>query len=190
MAQGTVTFISGGARSGKSAYAERLLVAQATGRLVYIASGVAFDHEMEERIAKHQHDRKDHAWLTIEQPVDLHQVVPLLQQGDFVLWDCLTTWLTNEMYKGIEDGAPCWKRPDCLDQKRCELLHTIEQIREIAAHLVIVSNEVLDEWPHYDEETEFYRNTIGTTHQQIVQCANAVIEMDHGLPVVWKGDVR
>ncbi|WP_153730332.1 bifunctional adenosylcobinamide kinase/adenosylcobinamide-phosphate guanylyltransferase [Sporosarcina obsidiansis] len=190
MVRATVTFISGGARSGKSAYAEQLLVTQAknAGRLVYIASGVAFDQEMKERIAKHQLDRRLADWQTIEQPVDFQQVLPHLQQGDYVLWDCLTTWLANEMYEGIEEGRPCWQRPGCLEQKQQKLLCTIEQMTEIIDQLVIVSNEVLDEWPYYEEETELYRKTIGALHVRIVECCDVAIEMDYGLPMVWKGD--
>lgn len=188
MVQGTVTFISGGARSGKSAYAERLLTDQSAGRLVYIASGIASDDEMKQRIDKHKEDRRDADWLTIEQPKNLHEALPFLQPGDLVLWDCLTTWLANELYEGYDEGTPCVHRPGCLEQKQKQLLHTIMQMNEVVAHLVIVSNEVLDEWVRYGEETEIYRQTIGTLHQRIVELADQAIEMDHGIPIVWKGE--
>ncbi|ARD48750.1 hypothetical protein SporoP37_11710 [Sporosarcina sp. P37] len=187
MVQGTLTFISGGVRSGKSAYAEHLLVNQAAGRLVYIASGKATDAEMKQRIDKHKEDRRHANWQTIEQPVNLHEVLPLLRSGDLVLWDCLTTWLANELYEGFEEGRPCVHRPGCLEQKQQRLLHTIRQMKEIVSQLVIVSNEVLDEWPQYEEETELYRQTIGRLHQNIVEIADTAIEMDHGIPIVWKG---
>lgn len=187
MVQGTVTFISGGARSGKSTYAEQLLVAQ-TGRLVYIASGVAADSEMKERIAKHQYDRRLSDWHTIEQPVDIHKALPFLQAGDLVLWDCLTTWLANELYEGYETGNPCWQRIGCLEQKTEQLLHTIKQMSEKVTSLVIVSNEVLDDWPEHGLETQLYRKAIGTLHQRLVEQCDVAIEMDHGLPIIWKGD--
>ncbi|PIC57760.1 cobinamide kinase [Sporosarcina sp. P12(2017)] len=188
MVQATITFISGGARSGKSAYAERLLTNQPAGRLVYIASGVAADEEMKQRIDQHKEDRRHANWHTIEQPKNLHKVLPFLKPGDLVLWDCLTTWLANEMYEGYEEGTPCVSRLGCLEQKQGKLLRTIKQMKEIVSHLVIVSNEVLDEWPQYEEETEIYRRTIGRLHQQIVECADRAIEMDHGIPIVWKGE--
>lgn len=188
MVQATVTFISGGARSGKSAYAERLFVSQRTGRLVYIASGVASDPEMKQRIDKHKADRQEANWQTIEQRVNLHEVLPHLKPGDLVLWDCLTTWLANELYEGYEEGTPCVHRRGCLEQKQQDLLHTITEIKQRVAQFVIVSNEVLDEWPHYEEETEIYRRTIGTLHQQIVALADHAIEMDHGIPIIWKGE--
>ncbi|PID21665.1 hypothetical protein CSV61_08150 [Sporosarcina sp. P3] len=186
MVQATLTFVSGGARSGKSAYAERLLTSQTASRLVYIASGVAADEEMKHRIQQHKEDRQQANWHTIEQPKNLHEVLPLLKPGDLVLWDCLTTWLANEMYEGYEEGAPCVQRPGCLEQKQEQLLQTLKQMKEIVSHLVIVSNEVLDEWPHYEKETEIYRQTIGMLHQQLVEFADHAVEMDHGMPIVWK----
>ena len=80
MVRGKLTFISGGVRSGKSAYAEKLLVDEAEkngGRLVYIASGIATDSEMQARIERHQTDRAAHNWTTIEQPVELGRSIAL-----------------------------------------------------------------------------------------------------------------
>ena len=57
---------------------------------------------MSTRIQQHQMDRAGFNWTTIEQPTDLEEVLPLIQQGDLVLWDCLTTWLANELYAGWE----------------------------------------------------------------------------------------
>lgn len=188
MVQATVTFISGGARSGKSSYAERFLTNKTVGRLVYIASGIASDDEMKRRIDQHKQDRRHANWHTIEQPRDLHEVLASLKSGDLVLWDCLTTWLANELYEGYEEGAPCVHRPGCLEAKQKQLLLTIERMKEVVAHLVIVSNEVLDEWPQYAEETKIYCRTIGTLNQQIVKMADNAMEMDHGIPIVWKGD--
>ena len=116
---GKLTFISGGVRSGKSAFAERLLVEGATaaqGRLLYIASGRAVDKEMKRRIERHKLDRAEESWLTIEQPVDLEKVLPFIQQNDFVLWDCLTTWLANELYTEHE-GTYCIRTKGCMERE-------------------------------------------------------------------------
>lgn len=193
MVRGKLTFICGGVRSGKSAYAERILVGEAQenkGRLVYIASGTATDLEMQARIAKHRHDRADENWTTLEQPTQLAGVLPSIQQSDYVLWDCLTTWLANELYAGWEAGAPCIGQPGCMAQKVEQLYVTIETMRKKVAHLVIVSNEVLDELPLHDEETEMYRSWIGQIHQQLVVTADMAIEMDYGVATVWKNERR
>lgn len=188
MVRAAVVFISGGARSGKSAFAEKLITVQKK-QSVYIASGVAFDNEMQERIDKHKEDRIHDNWRTIEQPVNLHEVLPQLQTGDAVLWDCMTTWLANEMYEGFETLA-CWQKAGCLEKKIDRMIETIEQIAETVSLLVIVSNEVLDEWSYYSEETECYRRAIGTAHQRLVQSANIAIEVEGGLAEVWKGDLK
>lgn len=185
---GKLTFISGGVRSGKSAFAERLLVEgaeAAKGRLVYIASGRAVDGEMQRRIEKHKLDRVDENWLTIEQSVDLEKVLPSIQPNDFVLWDCLTTWLANELYTE-QNGTYCIHNIGCMEKKAAQLLGTVAAIREKAAHFVIVSNEVLDEPASIYEETRMYSEWIGQLHQHIVKLADDAIEMDCGLPLYWK----
>ncbi|MGG0671050.1 bifunctional adenosylcobinamide kinase/adenosylcobinamide-phosphate guanylyltransferase [Sporosarcina koreensis] len=185
---GKLTFISGGVRSGKSAFAERMLVEEAAkcgGRLVYIASGRAVDEEMKQRIEKHKLDRGEEDWLTIEQPVDLAGTLPFIQPNDFVLWDCLTTWLANEMYEE-QDGAYCIHMEGCMEKKAARLMGTIDAIREKAAHFVIVSNEVLDEPASPYEETRTYCEWIGKLHQHLVGMSDEAIEMDCGLPLYWK----
>lgn len=187
--EGTLTFISGGVRSGKSAYAEQLVrtdAKQTGGRLVYIASGKATDDEMAQRIARHQTDRADDGWTTIEQPTHLEEVLPKLQPDDHVLWDCVTTWLGNEAFEGWETGTPCILKPECMNQKITTLLDTIERIQNRTNQLVIVSNEVFDEALKTEEITRMYTHTLGTLHQAIVAKADAAIEMDSGLPIVHK----
>ncbi len=189
MVLGKLTFICGGVRSGKSAYAEKCLVDEAQqngGRLVYIASGTSTDLEMQERIFKHRHDRANQYWTTLEQPVQLEGVLPFIQQGDYVLWDCLTTWLANELYMGWELGTPCIKQPGCMEQKAMQLYETLDTMLVEVAHLVIVSNEVLDELPSNEEETNVYSQWIGRIHQKLVAKADTAIEMDYGIVTYWK----
>lgn len=185
-----LTFVSGGVRSGKSSFAERLLVDGALktgGRLVYIASGRAVDEEMQERIERHKADRAGESWLTIEQPVSLHDVLPFIQEGDFVLWDCLTTWLANEMYEEVEHTY-CVHVENCMRDKIERLMETVAAITAKASQFVIVSNEVLDELPSVYEETRMYCEWIGLLHQQLVALADTAIEMDAGMALYWKQD--
>lgn len=189
MVRGKLTFISGGVRSGKSAHAEKILVDDAVtsgNRLVYIASGTATDMEMEKRIIQHQVDRSEFNWTTLEQPTRLEEVIPSIQPGDLVLWDCLTTWLANELYEGWETGTPCIVKAGCIEQKVEELHTTIQKILGTASQLVIVSNEVLDDVPPSNEETEVYRKWIGQIHQQLVARAQTAVEMEYRTPIYWK----
>lgn len=185
---GKLTFISGGVRSGKSAFAEKLLVQgaeAARSRLVYIASGRAVDEEMKQRIEKHKLDRAEEEWLTLEQPTELESALAFIQPNDFVLWDCLTTWLANELYTE-QDGTYCIHKKGCMEMKAARLMETVAAIREKAAHFVIVSNEVLDEPASIYEETQKYCKWIGELHKHLVKLADDAIEMDSGLSLYWK----
>jgi adenosylcobinamide kinase / adenosylcobinamide-phosphate guanylyltransferase len=191
MVRGKLTFISGGVRCGKSSYAEKLLVNGARengGRLVYIASGIATDPEMQARIERHKVDRSNHCWMTLEQPVKLDEVLPSIQPGDYVLWDCMTTWLANELYTGWDSGKPCIGQSGSMEQKETQLYTTIDALVSQAAHLVIVSNEVLDELPSVYAETEIYSKWLGRIHQMLVAKADTAIEMDYGIPITWKNE--
>ena len=92
-----LTLVLGGARSGKSGFAQAQAEAQAAthgGRLVMIVTGQAFDDEMRARIAQHRRDRGE-AWQTVEAPLDLPQALARLYEDDVVVVDCLTLWLSN-----------------------------------------------------------------------------------------------
>lgn len=94
-----ITLVLGGARSGKSAYAQRQAeqAAAGTGRPpLMIATAEAFDDEMRERIDRHRAERGD-AWRTLEAPLDLASAVQGLGADDVVVVDCLTLWLSNQM---------------------------------------------------------------------------------------------
>lgn len=191
MVRGQLTFISGGVRSGKSAYAERLLVNEAhenEGRLVYIATGTQTDAEMAARIDKHQLERSELNWTTFEQPVRLEEVLPFIGQGDLVLWDCVTTWLANELYDGIESGTPCIEQSGCMAAKETRLYAIIDAVLAKGNHLVIVSNEVLNELASSYEEVRIYSKWLGRIHQNLVRQADTAIEMEYGFATTWKGE--
>ena len=176
MAKGEMIFISGGVRSGKSAYAEKLLLDRWASRHVYLASGQAYDSEMEERITRHQKDRENDGWTTIEQPLHMENVLPKLTPGDAVLWDCVTTWLANELYEGWQEGKPCMEESGCMEQKWRNMQNTIGSIRNMAEILIVVSNEVLDDFVR----DETYQRWLGKIHRWIVDEADEAIEMENG----------
>nr|WP_313520413.1 bifunctional adenosylcobinamide kinase/adenosylcobinamide-phosphate guanylyltransferase [Brevundimonas diminuta] len=95
----TLTLVLGGARSGKSSYAQRQAerAAEAAGRPpVFIATAEAFDDEMRDRIARHQAERGQ-GWRQVEAPLDLAEAVRALSAKDVAVVDCLTLWLSNQM---------------------------------------------------------------------------------------------
>ncbi|WP_391207428.1 bifunctional adenosylcobinamide kinase/adenosylcobinamide-phosphate guanylyltransferase [Psychrobacillus sp. L4] len=176
MVRGKLVFITGGVRSGKSSFAEHYLMNEQAKRNVYVASGVAVDGEMKERIKRHQNDRENYPveWVTIEQPRNFEQILPQIQEGDGILWDCVTTWLANELYDN--------------DMEKVEkaLFESIEQLLSKAKVVVIVSNEVLDEPLSKYESVVLYQKWIGRIHQQLVAKAEQAFEMEYGLSQQWK----
>lgn len=185
-------FITGGVRSGKSAYAEQQLRQLAevycAKRLVYVATGVAFDEEMKKRIVRHQLDRRKQQlnWTTIEQPTKFSEVLKSIQLGDVILWDCVTTWLTNEFYEGFESGVSNWQRKELLQKRVDEMKGTVLRLHSLQIPMVIVSNEVLDEPLSKNEEVKLYQQYLGKLHQWFVKHATAAIEMEYGTIHQWK----
>ncbi|NMP23889.1 bifunctional adenosylcobinamide kinase/adenosylcobinamide-phosphate guanylyltransferase [Sulfobacillus sp. DSM 109850] len=171
------SFILGGARSGKSRYAEErasLLAEQTSWPVVYLATGTVTDSEMQIRIAAHQHNRPAH-WTTIEEPVDVAQWLDQRQAPAVVLLDCLSLLLNNWMYAGLTDEAIA-HRSDALGR-------ALEAFRY---GLVVVSNEVGQGIVPEYALARRYRDALGRLNQQVARTAEHVIWMVAGRPV----DVR
>lgn len=190
----SLIFITGGVRSGKSHFAEQTAIQQyqaqpsTTKRLVYLASGIALDREMEKRIDRHQADRQAQAvqWLTVEAPYAISEVFETLKEGDVVLWDCVTTWLTNAFYEGYDRGTPCIDQPGCLEHKLQIVKQAILSLLNKNVTFLVVSNELFDEPPYDSDEVELYRRTLGQWHQWFVAIAQEAYEMNYGIVKRWK----
>ena len=176
MAGNKMIFISGGVRSGKSAWAEKKILNAKARRNIYLASGRAYDNEMAERIEQHREDRAGDGWTTIEQPLHLEAAMPQLQAGDAVLWDCVTTWLANELYAGWETGSPCAVEYGCMEAKWAALQETLQEIQAVSEVLVVVSNEVMDDFIR----DETYQRWLGRIHLWLVAESEEAFEMENG----------
>ncbi|MBI1682947.1 bifunctional adenosylcobinamide kinase/adenosylcobinamide-phosphate guanylyltransferase [Caulobacter hibisci] len=170
----SVTLVLGGARSGKSAHAQRAAEARAaaTGsRPVMIVTAQAFDAEMEERIARHQADRGD-AWTTLEAPFDLVGALRGLPPGAVVVVDCLTLWLTNLMLaeKDLSTAAGA----------------LVEAVSAFDGDLWLVSNEV--GWGVVPDNplARRFRDEAGRLHQALAAAADAVELVVAGLSLRMK----
>ncbi len=168
----TTTFILGGARSGKSRFAENLVITSGLERH-YVATGRAWDDEMQARIDQHRADRGP-AWTTHEEPLDLAERLAAIDgEGRAVLVDCLTLWLTNLMMEGGDIAARSAALAAFLPRAK--------------ARLVIVSNEVgLGIVPENRMAREF-RDHAGRLHQMIAAQAADVYFIAAGLPLKMKG---
>ena len=165
-----LTFVLGGARSGKSRYAERLVTA-VPGPWTYIATAQAFDAEMQTRIKRHQ-DGRAPGWLTVEAPVDMPDA--LMRAGAApVLVDCLTLWLSNLMLGNLNLPAAVAALLAALDGR--------------TAPTVLVSNEVGLGIVPDNALARAFRDEAGRLHQRVAARADRVVLMVAGLPMIVKG---
>jgi adenosylcobinamide kinase/adenosylcobinamide-phosphate guanylyltransferase len=132
---GTTTFVTGGARSGKSRFAETL-AREAGGRVVYLATMQPGDDETAARIQAHR-ARRPSDWLTVEEPLDPETALSRVGDYDVCLLDCLTLWLSNLLLAG--PGAPD-EAASAAALERVRGLLTWQAARE--SSLIVVSNEV------------------------------------------------
>ncbi|MER8422254.1 bifunctional adenosylcobinamide kinase/adenosylcobinamide-phosphate guanylyltransferase [Mesorhizobium sp. M1403] len=166
-AAGALTLIIGGARSGKSAHAERL-VSACPAPWSYIATAQAYDEEMRERIALHR-SRRRAGWTTIEAPLDLAGAIEALPDGQPVLIDCLTLWLTNHMLAEHDVEAECRRLADVLSRPR--------------GPWFVVSNEVGQGIVPENALARRFRDAAGRLNQDVAAVADTVLLMVAGLPL-------
>lgn len=167
-----VTLILGGARSGKSTFAEELVVSSGLEAL-YLATGQSLDDEMKERIKRHR-ERRGAAWQTVEEPLALVDVLRSeAREGRAVLVDCLTLWVTNLMLAERDVAAEA----DAL----AGLLPTL------GGCVVLVSNEVGLGIVPENAMARAFRDHAGLLHQRVASCARSVFFVAAGLPLKMKG---
>jgi adenosylcobinamide kinase/adenosylcobinamide-phosphate guanylyltransferase len=166
----SLTFVLGGARSGKSAHAEKLVAAMPSP-WTYIATAQAYDDEMAERIALHR-ARRGEGWETIDAPLDLASALRAVPEGRPVLADCLTLWLSNHMLAEHD-----------LDALSTELEEVLAVPR---GPWFVVSNEVgLGIVPDNALGRRF-RDAQGRLNQRVAAAADRVLFMVAGIPMQVK----
>ncbi|WP_408006356.1 bifunctional adenosylcobinamide kinase/adenosylcobinamide-phosphate guanylyltransferase [Pseudalkalibacillus sp. A8] len=178
----SMIFITGGVRSGKSSFAEKMATERAiasNGTLNYIATGLRSDLEMERRIEKHRQDRQqsDQIGKTWEQPRNIGKLAENFTSRDILLLDCLTTLLNNELFD--VDAVPDNMLIDSI-------IDGIGQLKENCHSLIIVSNEILNEPIQNNELVLTYKKTLGILHQHIVSNANQAFLVESGVPILMK----
>jgi adenosylcobinamide kinase/adenosylcobinamide-phosphate guanylyltransferase len=166
-----LTLVIGGARSGKSAFAEGLVSATTRPRR-YVATAEAWDDEMRERIARHRLDRGA-GWLTVEAPLDLVSALAAATSAEVVLVDCATLWITNHLLADHD-----------LDAMSSAL---VGALAACAAPVVIVSNET--GWGIVPDNAlaRRFRDAQGRLNQRLAAEAGLVVTVIAGLPLVLKG---
>ena len=164
-------FVLGGARSGKSAYAQTLAEASSADRL-YLATATPGDEDMAARIARHRAGR-GRGWTTLEEPLEVARALQAEARAErVVVVDCLTLWLSNLMLAGRDPGPA--------------LTALAHAIAALAGPAILISNEVgMGVVPDHKLGREF-RDWQGRANQEIARVCEAVILVAAGLPVQLK----
>ena len=180
--RGKLILILGGARSGKSAFAQKLAQSQELP-VTYVASGLPLDEEMRRRIAKHKASRPVE-WSTVEAPYSADQeVIPLCSEKKLVLWDCITVFLTNLLLESSGEDTV----PDQVEDLILERFQSmLSRIEGCPGTLIAVSNEVgLGIVPEHPLGRGF-RDLAGRVNQLLAQKADQVFFVLAGIPVEIK----
>ena len=196
------TLITGGARSGKSQFAE-LLAAHAKSPVIYVATAQIWDEEMALRVKKHQQQRPA-TWRLIEEPLNIRETLFQLKDEDgVILLDCVTLWLTNLLIAGQARAAT----PSCPDgaefsidlendydafnnELEPQILTMVKDVatlaREIKPQVIFVSNEVGQGIVPENPLARAYRDLAGRSNQILAHSADQVYVVLAGIPMEIK----
>jgi len=173
----SVTLVLGGARSGKSRYAQQL--AARAAQVTFLATAQPTDEEMRRKIERHRQERPP-SWVTVEVPVELDGAIrEHAPTSELLLVDCLTFYTANIMSHERENSDLMRERVDRL----CEALTAA------SVPIVLVSNEVGSGVVPAFHTGVVFRDLLGEINQRVAQIADNVVIMFAGLPLTLKGRV-
>jgi adenosylcobinamide kinase/adenosylcobinamide-phosphate guanylyltransferase len=186
--KGKLIVVTGGARSGKSRFAEQYTAKEGShwseDRIAYIATSQVYDREMEERVTLHKQQRPS-GWRTIEEPYDLEAVINRLSREKVcvVMIDCITLWLSNVLLLPDEQGNDQWDHADYVRsiQERAEKLSILLQKAPFTT--IVVTNEVGDGLVPEYPLGRVYRDLAGWVNQALASKADEVYIVICGIPV-------
>lgn len=176
----TIIFITGGARSGKSSYAQKR-AETISGQKIFVATcpKQTDDQEMQTRIDLHAKARENRGWTTIEEPLYLHEIIKANRKAKVLLVDCLTLWISNLMEKcggeAIQESGV---------EERC--LAVLAAAESIPGTIFFVSNEVGLGIVPENPLARHFRDLVGRCNQIMAGRAHEVVLVSCGLPLYLK----
>ncbi len=174
-----ITLITGGARSGKSRFSVETALKHKNR--TFVATAIAFDEGMQQRIAAHKTERAG-KFTTIEEPYDLAKVFAQIPANtDIVLIDCITVWIGNLMHRHRDNYDTFANFP--------EVDAFLTKLKQLPFNLLIVTNEVGDGIVPENKMARDFRDIAGRLNQQIATIANNVILTVCGIPTAIKGSI-
>lgn len=179
--------VLGGARSGKSSFSESWLLSHmpSGNTPIYIATAQALDGEMNERIAHHQQQRADKNWQLVEVPLNIASALNSLEDNSYVLIDCLTLWLTNQLMSQLKLNVEVNAVADYLTDQSQQLVDALT-LHATRLNLVIVSNEVGLGIVPLGEQSRLFVDHAGWLNQKVAAVAEQVTLVSAGLPLSLK----
>ena len=182
-----IILVTGGARSGKSGFAESLCREQ-NNSTAYIATSVAFDDEMKERVRKHQESRPKE-WKTYEIYKDIYSIIDEIgEKHDTVIMDCVTLMVNNLMFTyGIDVDKATSKELDELENYiRDQIEKLLDAVKKTNLYFVIVSNEIGMGIVPANKLSRIYRDFVGRANQLIGKYSDEVYFVVSGIPMKVK----
>lgn len=178
-----IVFITGGAKNGKSSYAQRLAVKLAgNGPRYYIATMIPVDEEDNDRIRRHIADREGLGFETVEQGRDILNCLPRVDENAAFLLDSVTALLMNELFL-----PPDYRlNPEAKEKCARELAQFSRSVKNI----VLVSDYIYSDALRYDETTEAYRKALADIDRKLAEISDVVLELSAGNVIVHKGDLE
>ncbi len=173
--------VLGGAGSGKSAYGEARAAALAGGwrPLYYLATMEAEDEESRRRVERHRRMRAGKGFSTLELSRDVGRAAAYLEPEGVLLLECLSTLAANTLFgpRGMGDGSAVLEA----------LWRDLRLLEGAVCHMVVVSNHLFEDTPPADPYTGVYMDVLAGLHCRLAGACGRVVEVEAGLPLVWKG---
>ncbi|MEE4243542.1 MAG: bifunctional adenosylcobinamide kinase/adenosylcobinamide-phosphate guanylyltransferase [Desulfopila sp.] len=177
-----IVLVTGGSRSGKSAYAQKRAEENGTGRL-FIATCPKIDGEMDSRIERHQRDRQGKGWITLEEEIDLSAVIAKHKNSQVILVDCLTLWINNLVYQQEKKSIEMKITEERVVSLSRELLSVS---RQHSGMIFFVTNEVGSGIVPDSSATRHFRDLVGRCNQIMAEGADEVVLVSCGIPLFLK----
>ena len=175
-----ILLVTGGSRSGKSAWAQTR-AEEIPGPRIYLATCPVIDAEMAERIRKHREARQGKGWETLEETIDLTGVIRRHGDGRTILVDCLTLWINNLMYEREKQGG-LLTEGDIVEQCR----DVADACRSARGTVIFVTNEVGMGIVPENETARRFRDIAGRCNQEMAGAADGVTLLISGIPLQIK----